>query len=70
MDELEELKKKEKRIQELCKQEQKVAFCKGFAYGCRYGYEDILDGEMSDRDIASTSLLSAMLFDRLEKTNV
>jgi hypothetical protein len=46
---------------------EKDAFCKGFAYGCRYGYENILHGHMKDSDIIGTWILAQLLFNELKE---
>ena len=44
------------------------AFCQGFAYGCKYGYEGILaDGPIPDSEISSTWIMAHMLYDKLYK---
>ena len=45
--------------------EVEIAFCEGFAYGLRYGYENKLSGEISHKDKGSSWLLSGCLFTRL-----
>lgn len=43
------------------------AFCIGFAYGARYGYEEVLDGKMSDSEIGGTWFLSQGLYEKYYK---
>ena len=52
---------------EQIRQERKDGFCNGFAYGCRYGYEEVIDGKMPNKEIFSTWLIAGMKFDELEK---
>jgi hypothetical protein len=42
-----------------------IAFCEGFAYGARYGYEDRIDGSMSHTAMSSHWVRSGNLFRRL-----
>ena len=41
------------------------SFCTGFAYGMRYGYEDVLRGKMTDSEIRGTWILAKLLYQEL-----
>ncbi len=54
-------------LNEETKELRRDAFCRGFAYGCRYGYEGTMDGEMPKEEIFGTWIMAKMKFDKLER---
>lgn len=43
----------------------KNSFCIGFAYGERYGYEEVLEGKLTDREIGESYILAACLYEEI-----
>ena len=43
------------------------AFCRGFAYGVRYGHENILHGKMTNTEIAGHWILAKLLYRELKE---
>lgn len=60
----------EKQLQAENENVKETSFCIGFAYGSRYGYENILDGKMTNDDIRSGWLLAQGLYQELAESEV